>query len=188
MKMKSLKTNKPNNKLLKRTGIVVFALLVALIAVSAFALFNHSPKESDQATTRPTNSVDYSGPTDEEEASGDSQKEANKEREALDALPPANKAEIIVTDASQYNATIEVRAFSSNVYEDTGTCTATFSLAGSPDVTVQQKAFKDATTTQCGALDASRSTFARAGTWKVTVSYSSPTAQGSSQQQEVIIK
>lgn len=172
----------------KKRLITISAILV-LVVVVAFGAWWYFLKPTAQSTTaRPVNSVDYSGPTQEEQNAGDNQKEENQNREEIDSQPEATTATVIVTDASQYDNTIEVRAYIPNIYSSEGYCTATFTKAGATTVTVNGSPFKDATTTQCGAMDVNRSAFSAAGTWSVVVSYTSSTATGSSEARSVSIK
>lgn len=174
-----------NNK--KRTLVISITGLIA--AAAAVGVWWYFLRPSVLSTTmRPVNSVDYSGPTQDEQKAGDTQKEENQNREKIDTQPQATTATVVITDASQYDSSIEVRAYIPNIYTSEGTCTATFTKAGAKTVTVSGTPFKDATTTQCGAMDVSRSAFAAAGTWSVTVSYKSSTATGSSEARNIEIK
>ncbi|MDB5175748.1 MAG: hypothetical protein JWM81_606 [Candidatus Saccharibacteria bacterium] len=161
----------------KKIVILVAVIVVAALAGTALAYKNSRHVDS---VVRAPNSVDYGGPTKQEQAAGDAQKDANKAREKIDAQTPATTttpASVILVDSTQYDSTVEIRAYVSNVYEDGGTCTATLT-SGSAKVTKTSTAFKDATTTQCGAIDIARSEFSTAGTWNLTLVYSSPTSTG----------
>lgn len=182
----------PLKKHLSKKWVIITLATVVVIGGAAGAYFyyqanQYSASQSGQSA-RPINSVDYSAPTEEEAAAGDEQKEENKKREDLDNTPAASSADIVVTDASQYGDDIEVRAYITNIYEDGGTCTAIFSMAGQTDIKISHTAFKDAKTTQCGALDAKRPQFTAPGTWSVKVNYESNTAQGNSASRNITIK
>jgi hypothetical protein len=66
----------------------------------------------------------------------------------------------------------------SGIIEDGGTCTLTLTR-GSSSVTVEGPAMPDATTTVCGGLAVPGDRLS-AGTWQATLSYASPTHQGTS--------
>lgn len=174
----------------KKMILVASLLLVTLVVGGVvFAFVNTQPKKNQSDDpTRPINSVDYSGPTQEESAAGDTQKENNKQREQTDAQPPASNANIVLTDATQYSLVIEVRAYVSNIYEDGGNCVATFTKAGFTPINVTSHAFKDAKTTQCGAMDIERNQFPSSGEWQVAVKYSSSSASGNSEKRKVNIQ
>jgi len=129
----------------------------------------------------PADGVNYSPPTEQEKQSGNEQKERNIEREKIDNAPKNDGSvktiSLTVTDAAQYGDTVEVRAFSRDVYENGGRCTITFTR-GASTVTSQSNAFADASTTQCGALDTARSKFPETGTWSYNLTYTSASSQG----------
>lgn len=184
--MKILQMTKSRN----RKKLIAVLLIVSLFILAALAYYLVGAKNSlnqSDSSVRPVNSVDYGGPTDEEQAAGEVQKEANKQREALDTAPASSVADILISDASQYGDTVEVRAYIPNIYEDSGTCTAKFTK-NSQEVSVSSKAFKDAKTTQCGALDLDRQSFSEAGEWKLVIAYKSPAANGTTQPKTVTIK
>jgi hypothetical protein len=159
----------------KKFIILVAAVIVVALGGVGFAYKNSKHVDS---SVRAPNSVDYSGPTKQEATAGDAQKDANKDREKIDTQTPAtSQASVVLVDSTQYDNTVEIRGYVSNVYEDGGTCTATLTN-GTAKVTKTSTAFKDATTTQCGAIDIARSEFSTAGTWNLTLVYSSPTSTG----------
>jgi hypothetical protein len=132
--------------------------------------------------------VNYGPPTDEEKNAGDQQKDINLQKEEdIKNAPTLSQAHVFVVDASQYDSTVEVRAFISNAIEDGGTCTVEFSKEGD-SFSRSSTAFKDATTTQCGAITLSRSSFSSAGNWQVRVSYRSATLSGESNVTNMEIK
>jgi hypothetical protein len=168
--------------------VLAVVLVVAALGAGAFVLKDHSKNSDSKISEKPraVNSVDYSGPTEEEVASGDKQKAENVERDNQPNTPP-HTANVVVVDGSQYNDTVEVRAYISNIYEDGGECTATLTNNG-PTITETSKAFKDATTTQCGTIDIPRSKFATAGDWQLLVTYSSASVTGTAAAKTVTIK
>lgn len=165
MKLSQRSQQKRSSRLIILTAVV---LVAAAIAVYIFFL---KPKPVE-------NKVNYNPPTNNERQDAVDQKEKNKEREELDkssTLP--STANVVISDASQYDNAIEVRGYIDNVYEDGGSCTATFTL-GSATITKTHEIIKDAKTLQCGALDFERAQFSP-GTWTMTLTYKSSTVQGS---------
>ena len=165
-----IKTKKSKKPLLLASAIILGLLILGIVGYFLLA-----PKNSV------SDGVNYAAPTKEEKQSANEQKEKNVERDKTDNAPvsPAGKTiNLVLTDANQYDETIEVRAYSRDIYENGGTCTATF-IKGSTSFTTQSQAFADATSTQCGALDTPRSKFSEAGMWTLELTYNSTTSKGS---------
>lgn len=167
-------------KLKNKKIILLIVILVLAIAVGSFLYYK---SQRDDSTS---DFINYNPPTKSEREAANSQKENNIEREKVDNAPVSQTAEVMIVDASQYNQTIEVRAYISNIYEDGGTCFVTFTRGGQT-VSRQSKGFKDATTTQCEPFNIPRSEFTATGDWKVTVTYSSSAAKGESNPQTISI-
>ena len=111
--------------------------------------------------------------TEEEKQAGDEVKQQIIEKEKQDK--PSN-ADLVIVDSSQYEDTIEVRAFVANVIED-GTCTVKFARAGfSFEESVPARA--DASTTLCTTLNVPRNQFPEAGIWDINIIYSSANYNG----------
>lgn len=167
--MSMIKNKKSKKPFLIAVGIV----LIIVIGVAAYLFL--SPKSTI------IDGVNYAPPTEEEKQSANDQKDKNVEREDIDKTPasPTGKTiNLIVSDANQYGDTVEVRAFSRDVFENGGTCTVTFTK-DSFSLTTQSQAFADASTTQCGAIDTPRSKFDKSGSWSYELVYSSATSKGS---------
>ena len=165
--------------------IVIVVIAVILIAGAVFLVKSRSDKNTTANSTGQRSTINYDPPTEEEQAAGDEQKQQNAEEQArIDQQPTTGrKAEVVVSDATYYpydGDNIEVRGYISNVLEDGGTCTATFTNASGQKVVKTNPGFKDASTTQCGALDVPRSQFPAGGDWQLVLSYQSSTASGQS--------
>lgn len=92
---------------------------------------------------------------------------------------------VFIVDASQYDNTVEVRAYVSGVVES-GVCNVVFTQ-GTSKITKQVAATANASSTVCATLDVPLSEFSGRGTWNVTVSYSSDTSVGSTSK-DIILK
>lgn len=150
--------------------LILTAIILIAAAVGMYVFFTR-PKPVE-------NRVNYNPPTNNERQDAIDQKEKNQQREEIeksDVVP--STANVVITDANQYDNSIEVRGYVDNVYEDGGSCTATFTL-GSAKVSKTLPIIKDAKTLQCGALDFERAQFSP-GTWTMTLIYKSSTVQGS---------
>ena len=170
----------------------LICVVILLLTCSAFAIY--FIKNGKFNINNTGDSKTYSGPTKEESEAGVRQKEANAEKdkqiEESEVDTSLKVASIVITDSSYYqydNDQVEVRAYVSNIYEDSGVCTAVFTL-GDKTVSQDGSSFKDAKTTQCGAMDVARSRFPSAGDWQLVVKYKSSTATGQTDPKTVIIK
>ncbi len=165
----------------KKTTLITIILAVLLIIASVAAYFIFFKKSDTFQGTAGVSKVNYGPPTEQEKKAGDTQKNAVVEQDKLDKQNTTNtNADVFISDASYYSDDnmVEVRGYITNVYENGGTCTATFTQ-GSQSVSTSSTGFQDAKTTQCGILNIARSKFTTTGTWNLTLTYSSPTAQGS---------
>lgn len=150
---------------------LVAGVVVILVAVGGAYYLLYDSKSPE--VENPGSSVKVDPPTKQEAAAGDQQKEEIVNRENL---PQPTKANVILTDASQYGDIIEVRAYASNAYAD-GTCVINITNGGAK-ISKTVTAFRDATTTQCTTAEFSRSEFSQAGTWQVSVTYSGTNIKG----------
>lgn len=171
----------------KSKYVLLFACLMTVAALLGVYYFLNRDSGNSTNSIRDTNSVDYSGPTEEEIVAGDKQKQNNIERNEIENNPPqVSTAHVEISDATQYDNVVEVRAFISNVYED-GECVATFTKDGQPSVSTKSTAFRDASTTQCGAIDTFRQKFSTSGQWLVSVEYTSDSGIVGLASQNIII-
>jgi hypothetical protein len=91
--------------------------------------------------------------------------------------PTPAKKQVTVTITNANKDT--VNAYVSGIFEDGGTCTATFTQ-GSTVVTRTSTGFKNVSYTQCAPIAPN---LPSGGTWSVVVSYSSAAAEGTSKTQ-----
>ena len=168
---------------------IIFAIVLivlALVAVSYWMYVRNTSATERSSATSPT--INNGPPTPEEVKAGDTQKATNVDREATKTAPaPASSLDLRITDAAQYADTIEVRAYVTNNYEG-GTCTTTFTKPSQITVTTTSTAFKDASTTQCGANDTPHSKFSVAGDWQMTLEYKSVSGKTGTATKMVTIK
>lgn len=112
--------------------------------------------------------------------SNDNASESYAEDEAKKSI------DVIITDASQYNDEIEVRAFMPSIVES-GTCTVVF-RNDTEEFRVDEVAYADATTTICTNSIIKRSMFKEKGNYTVQVVYESDRYSGVSEERIVEIK
>ncbi len=92
-----------------------------------------------------------------------------------------------ITYAEQYGANIEVGAYVGGVFEDGGTCTATFSKVGA-SFSKTTTGVKNVSSVNCPTMIIPTSAFSTKGAWSVVVSYSSNTSSGSSAPKQIEVK
>lgn len=180
MGTKKMKINQ--KRPIKKSVIIIAALVILLLGAGTyFALaWSNAPEPNRSSGTI----NDPTPPTDEEKTSGDIKKDEIIEQQN-NTSETGNTAKVVITDANTYaepdgSSVVEVRAFISNRIDKTGTCTATITK-GSEVVTRTKASTPDASTTQCGTFSFPRSEFNETGTWNVTVSYNSGSANGSAE-------
>ena len=151
-----------------------------LIAIAGIIYYNREdskPKLSDSG-------INLDPATPEQQAESDDQKTQTADNDKADSgqdpeNPTLKTVSPVIVDASQYDSAIEVRSYISGIIEDGGTCTATFKK-GSQTITRTSSGSKDATTTLCEKITVNRADFPEAGSWSVTLTYTSSTATGAS--------
>lgn len=181
--MYALKTKKSNNK--KRWLILGASIAVVLIlGVLTWRYFNSRSKHE-----APTGTViNYGPPTDEEKQAGD-----NKKQEIVNQQSQSNNSSTNSGQKKQVTLTITsasasgVSAYITGIFEEGGGCTATFTK-GNEVVTKTSGGFGNASYTQCAPFQVSPSDFPSKGSWTLTVNYSSATAEGKSQPQQVEVQ
>ncbi len=183
MHMQYKKTPKANlkapNTRLKYTVAIVVAIVCGFVAITSI-----KDKLSDSTTPPSTETVRYNPPTDEERGAADSQKDSNIEREKIDKAPSSTISdEIIISDASQYDRTIEIRSFISTIYKD-GTCTFTIKK-NNLVVSESSVASRDAKVVVCSNPLIDRSKFSEPGEWELTIAYRSSDLSSTAQSKPV---
>lgn len=164
----------------KKTLIIigVIALIVVLGGAFAFVKIKDSNKPLPTSADQPTNTVNLNPPTEEEKSAADERKDAIvNEQNSNTQTPAGSKKQVVpvITNASQSG----VNSYISGVFEEGGTCTATY-IQGAAKFTKGSIGFADATTTNCAPISTTRSDFPASGEWLVTIMYSSAAAEGSS--------
>lgn len=178
---KRRKNQKPSKRW--RLSLVIVGTVVLLAAGAlGWYLTMGNPNENTQ------NVPVYPGPTEEEQKAGDDQKaKLDEERPVQHETNEDGKqvVNVVISDASQYGDTIEVRAYIPDSFE-AGVCTVTFSRNGEKIVKTVE-AFTDSSYTICPMVAVPVSEFPAAGTWTVEVVYSSESYFGKvSQNLEVL--
>lgn len=174
--MRKVNKNSTSKKILITLTILATLGMVA----GGFLVFGRKNHNQSQANTTAPSSVESKinldpPTTQEKQAAEDKKQQIITEQNAT----PSSTANvpIVITDASQYGPTIEVRAYVPDIYEKDGTCT--FSFTKNTDKIVKTtSAQPDAKTTYCTTLSVPRSEFSGSGDWQLTITYKSSTHSG----------
>jgi hypothetical protein len=131
----------------KKTLIIIgiVALIIVAGGVLAFVKIRDSNKPLPTSADQPTNTVNFNPPTEQEKSAADERKEAIvNEQNSNNQTPAGSKKQVVpvITNASQNG----VNSYVSGIFEEGGTCTATFTQ-GAAKFTKTSTAFADATTT-----------------------------------------
>jgi len=193
---------KQNKKKSKKVLLLISAGVLMLLLVSAglyfFGPFSREKNDDSRQSTQDisnsnktpsSNEVDYSGPSDSDiNESQNAKKNSESNNTSQNSTIPSTKTSVsvAVSYADIYNGNLEVRAFTSDVIEGTGTCTVT-ATKGDARITESSTAFIDVSTTQCNPIYISQSRLSP-GTWIVTVSFSSPDKEGVSDKIKVAVQ
>ena len=196
-----MKINKTKNKIPKVAATILILVLLLGVGILCAYFFRTWPFASSDHKTSPVpndTSINYDPPTDEETTSSqDAKKNLPADSSDSDSSTPTTpdkntnssskkSTNVGISYADIYNGKLEIRAFTNTVIEGTGTCTATVVMKDmeSMRLTKSSKAFIDATSTVCEPIYVPTSEL-HSGTWRVTVAFSSPDHQGSSDTVEV---
>lgn len=159
--------------------IVITALVVAALGFAAFKVF----RKTDTSTPTGTDTINLEPATEQDKQEADQNKdrivEEQKQSANTGTSQTSNKKQVnvVITNA----ATDSINAYVTGVFEENGTCTATFTQ-GSTSVTRTSNGFQNVSYTQCAPITPN---LPSGGSWSVVVSYSSSTAEGKSQAQSL---
>ncbi len=171
-----------NKKVYLAVGICI---AISILLVFLYINFNHTNKKDSNiqnTTLAEHETINYVPATKEDQEESDNAKNNSAARANNQSTP--STANVVITDASQYGQSIEIRALVTNVFA-AGTCTITLSQEGN-HFSKQVPATKDATTTQCQTISIPRSSFNNPGKWRVVVNYNSDSISGFSEKDLVI--
>lgn len=187
-----IKTKKRSNKKI----LVLIILGAILLAGGGVFLYQKSHKYSPSTTVgvqkdaaRNQNGVDMSPATKKDQDRADAAKDKIVDKQKLGTPPSSDKKTVTptVTYADQYGTNIEIGSYVGGVYEDGGTCTATFTQI-STSFTRSVAAIKNVSSVDCPVITVPVEAFTPKGTWNMTLSYASSTAAGSAATKQIEVK
>lgn len=164
----------------KKATIITATLLVGALVTGGAYWYTQKSTDSTDATTE-VSGINYGPATAEEkQQNADHKDKLVAQQNAQSQAPTMSSGKRQVTPVITGANSQAVGAYIPSIFEDGGSCTATFTQ-GSARFTKTNPGFADATTTGCVPFQLSPSDFSSKGEWSVTVSYNSNTSEGSSQ-------
>jgi hypothetical protein len=173
----------PDKNRSRRKFVIIAVIAAVLVAAAASWYF----LRGDNASSQPpgpengsSDTINYDPPSEAEKKDSSDRKDEIIKEQNQTPPPGAEKrvANPVIVDAGQYGGSIEVRAFAPGTVDSDGKCAYTFTL-GTATVNKETAATADASTTRCANLQVARSEFPSAGTWRLTLTYDSSKAHGS---------
>jgi hypothetical protein len=176
--------NKTSLKLTKKAITIAVIAVLIVGAGGYYAWRKQADKKKAPQTTSGLNLVNYGPPTEQEKQDAAAHKDdvvdqMNREKQPTPAPDTKKQVKPIITSISTSNNEVTITAYTSGIFEEGGTCT----LSATKDATVRtfvSPAFANATTTDCKPFRISPSEFPGGGDWSFKISYTSPTAAGTS--------
>jgi hypothetical protein len=181
--------------LLTVKGALLTTAALVVVGGGIYASSNHSGKtptmgpvstKSTQPSTDQKSQIDYSPPTAQEKAEANAKSNAiaqtNNDKNAQSSSGKKSVTPIITNRPSGSDDPITVRGQVSGVFENGGTCTATFTQSGKQPVSATSQGIAAGTYTTCPPIIISHSQLS-GGKWQITLSYSSASAEGTSSAQ-----
>ncbi len=189
MKLKTKKSTLPK--------IIIAIIIVAIVIAGYFVVaksYNYwpfqqvaTPSETTQQDDTDNSSINDTPATSEDQTEANKQKEAtyerNKTTEESDKSTNGSSSKknvgVTITTAYQEKDEIHVNGFVTGVIEGNGTCTLTLTDESGKKVTATRQGHENATNTTCGQSTIKTSQL-HSGNWTASLSYSSSTASGNS--------
>jgi len=191
-----MKTQKSNSSRKIILLFIVFTLLIGGFVYGIVAknkdLWPFMANKSNSPTSESnsaTDSINYNPPTDQEIQEGQDAKKRiieSSEEDETSSVSTKTTVGVGVAFADIVDGKLEIRAFTPNIIEGDGLCTAELKKDGAT-VTESSLAFIDSTTSQCRPIYISVDRFQSEGVWSLIVSYESETSIGESPSMEINI-
>lgn len=178
-----------------KKAIIIGLVALLLVAGVTFILLKqrNNKSETTPAISAQQETINLEPPTAEDKQSVDENKQRiinEQEKAANQPTPPAGSTKTvtpIIAFAEQSGSVVEVSSYVNGIFEDGGKCTARF-IKNALSITKEVTATKEGRSVFCPLFSIPASEFAEKGMWSVTVSYSSPSASGSSEAKAVEVR
>ncbi|HSX31925.1 MAG TPA: hypothetical protein VLF43_01585 [Candidatus Saccharimonadales bacterium] len=170
------KTSSHNrSKNTRRRGLLIGALALLLGVAGAGAYyFAQSDNVASNQPVKPTNTVDYGPPTEEEKAETERRKEEITKDDG--SLPQSTDLSVSIIRANQPSAgqPVSVRALVTGT--STGTCTVTLTKSGQPAVTKTVPVVFEVNSASCQGADIPAADFKQSGDYDLKLTVQTETA------------
>ena len=161
----------------KKIWLACVSLIIVLSVAGLFTYRHFSTDTKKPTAEEPVNQINYSPPSEEEKQATETQKDQILENTpTTPVLDTSGKVTIkpVIASADKSGAS----AYVPGIFEEGGTCTATFTHGGDK-VTATATGFQNSNYTSCAPLSLS-SPLNIKGDWTLVVTYSSNKSAGSS--------
>lgn len=185
----------------KRLFTIITALICVVLLSTGIVLFlnkRHSSTITDKPTSSPkrdpVTNVDLSPATETDKTQADQNKEEISKNQTSSNTPQSNPSSNskksvspVITYFGDIGENIEVSSYVSGVFEDGGTCMATFTN-GSSSFSKTATGSSNVSNTTCHNIDVAKTEFSPKGTWSLIIKYSSSSSEGTSESKTLEIK
>jgi hypothetical protein len=187
----SAKTKSRNRNILKKSVGLVVLLLVVVLVVGCLELTNTTHFFHTTKQDSPSDHINYAPATAQEQADSESHKNgpaptdtANTPDNTSGATGSTSHKKTVTVEITTYrqqSTTFDVNSQVNGVVESGGTCTLSMIATSNPSEKITQSRLSEAnaSNTTCGVISVPLSKL-HAGTWNVSVAFSSSDAQGKS--------
>lgn len=162
----------------RRKFILGTAIVLVIIAAIGGGTLYKNHNDSTSATTEKQATVNYEPATEEEKQQVDENKDRIvKENESANTPPKTTSTGKKAVVPTITNTSGSINAYVSGIFEEGGTCTATFTKDGTT-LAKSSAGFQNVSYTQCAPI--SISGFLSPGRWSVVLAYISADSEGTS--------
>ena len=178
------KATKSKAKLSVLTGLIL--LVIAGGSFVAFRYFRHKTASKD-SSPKPTETINYSpaSPVEKKESEDNKDRIVDEQNQAQNTPSSAAGTKKSVTPTIVSADSHNVSAYVTGIFEEGGTCTATFTKDSTKN-SQTSSGFQNVSYTQCAPISLADGLLS-SGTWSLVVSYSSSTAEGASASKQVVV-
>lgn len=183
---------KPRKKSFNHKALLISGLVIAVVGLGSVVSYKLLHKQKTVAETAPSSTSDkinLSPATPAEKSEAEQNKDKIPSNQPSTQPTPSTgssgskkSVKPVITNATSDN----VSAYVSGIFEDGGSCTATFTK-GTSTLSKTTSGFQNVSYTQCAPFDLD-SGYLSKGTWTVSVKYSSSTSEGTSDNKTIEVK
>lgn len=167
---------------IKAIVFICLVLVLAIVCIFIYTIIHKRVKKTNPQSPAETINYTPASPVEKKESEDNKDKIVKEQSQNNQNNTSGQKKSVIPTIVNA--DTNSVSAFVNTIFEEGGTCTATFTK-GSVTKSKSSDGFQNVSYTQCAPIDISG--LLTSGTWSLTITYSSTTSVGSSASRQVTI-